>query len=86
MTKPFCRKCLLEELDPEGIYLEIRDMITALPTDKRTDDITYRSRLECCGSCEFLNQGTCVKCGCFVELRAAKKDMHCPEEHSLRKW
>lgn len=48
-------------------------MIAALPEEKRADDDTYRHRLDICGSCESLGSGICGKCGCFVELRAAKK-------------
>lgn len=82
MSRPFCKRCFFEELDPKGIYKEISELIAALPEEKRTDETEYRRRLEICGRCDSLGEGTCGKCGCFVELRAAKKDMHCPsEEH-----
>lgn len=71
--RPFCKKCFFSELDPGGVYNEIKDMIAALPDEKRADDDTYRHRLDICGSCESLGSGICGKCGCFVELRAAKK-------------
>lgn len=71
--RPFCKKCFFSELDPDGVYNEIKDMIAALPEEKRADDDTYRHRLDICGSCESLGSGICGKCGCFVELRAAKK-------------
>lgn len=75
-----CRKCLLAQTDPHGIYKEIKEMIDALPDEKRADKDTYSRRLEICGACPYLGEGTCGKCGCFAELRAAKKDMHCPAE------
>lgn len=78
--RPFCKKCFFSELDPDGVYNEIKDMIAALPEEKRADDDTYRHRLDICGSCGSLGSGICGKCGCFVELRAAKKDMYCPSE------
>ena len=82
MSRPFCKKCFFAEFDPEGIYNEISQLIATLPEEKRTDETEYRRRLEICGKCGFLGEGTCGKCGCFVELRAAKKDMHCPcEKH-----
>lgn len=80
MSRPFCKKCFFEELDHKGIYKEISEMIAALPEEKRCGESEYRRRLDICGRCGSLGEGTCGKCGCFVELRAAKKDMHCPHE------
>lgn len=80
MSRPFCRKCLFEEIDRNGVFSSIKELINALPAEKRTDDESYRRRLEICRSCDCLGEGTCGKCGCFVELRAAKTDMHCPHE------
>lgn len=80
MSKPFCRRCLFEDIDPNGIYADIKDLISVIPEEKKTDDAEYRRRLDICGKCESLGEGTCGKCGCFVELRAAKQDMYCPHE------
>lgn len=80
ISRPFCKKCFFQDIDPKGIYSEIKDMINALPEEKRTDEDEYRRRLEICGTCKYLGEGTCGKCGCFVELRAAKKHMSCPHE------
>lgn len=82
MNKPFCRKCLFEETDPNGVYNSIKELIAALPEEKRAGEAEYSRRLDICRQCDSLGEGTCGKCGCFVELRAAKADMHCPhEEH-----
>ena len=78
--KKFCRKCLFEEIDREGVLSSIKELIAALPEEKRTDEAEYRRRLDICKSCGSLGEGTCGKCGCFVELRAAKKNMNCPHE------
>lgn len=80
MSRPFCKKCFLEEIDHDGVYRSIREMIDALPEEKRADETEYRRRLNICGTCESLNEGVCMKCGCFAELRAAKSDMGCPHE------
>ena len=45
-------------------------------------DEEYERRLAICKECEKLNEGTCLACGCYVELRAAAKAAHC----SHRKW
>lgn len=39
--RPFCKKCFFSELDPDGVYNEIKDMIAALPEEKRAADDTY---------------------------------------------
>lgn len=78
--QPFCRKCLFEEIDRNGVYNSIRELIAAIPEEKRAEEREYRRRLEICRRCGSLGEGTCGRCGCFVELRAAKKDMHCPHE------
>ncbi len=80
MNRPVCKKCLLAEIDTDGIYTKISDMIAALPEENRCGDAEYQRRLKICQSCENLGEGTCGVCGCFVELRAAKKNMRCPHE------
>ncbi|MBQ8781290.1 MAG: hypothetical protein IJZ72_06440 [Oscillospiraceae bacterium] len=81
--RPFCKKCFLAEIDHDGVYQSIKEMIAALPDENRADENEYRRRLDICGRCSQLNEGVCLKCGCFVELRAAKKDMGCPHEKHL---
>lgn len=83
MSRPFCRKCLFEEIDRNGVYASIQELIAALPKEKRAEETEYSRRLEICRGCDALGEGTCGKCGCFVELRAAKADMHCPHENQF---
>ena len=71
-----CRRCLLQEMTDENDYYQ-------LPAKKRTPDAAYAARLACCKACDALNAGTCMQCGCYVEMRAARLDMHCPKE---RQW
>ena len=49
-----------------------------MPRRLRTPDALYETRLACCRDCEALQNGTCMQCGCYVEMRAARSDMHCP--------
>ena len=51
-----------------------------LPPQKRTPDEPYEQRLQACKHCKELESGTCKQCGCYVEMRAARKDMHCPRK------
>ena len=77
-----CKKCLLAELDNKKLLADVRDSIDRLPIDVKVSDGEYRLRLETCKNCDYLNEGTCNACGCYVELRAAAKTGKCP----YKKW
>lgn len=49
--------------------------------DRVTEEV-YESRLAVCQDCEKLNAGTCMACGCYVELRAVAAVSRCPK----KKW
>ena len=74
-----CR-CLAAEM-PEGEALSalIRERISGIPDEEKTGSAEYARRLEQCRSCGNLNRGTCALCGCYVEIRAVRKRMGCPE-------
>lgn len=57
----------------------IRDRIASMPEEQRADDGTIAARLTVCRACDHLMNGTCALCGCYVELRAAKKKQTCPD-------
>ena len=50
----------------------------AMPPEKRTPDGEYERRLRACKDCRELRDGTCMQCGCYVEMRAARVDARCP--------
>lgn len=78
--RPFCRRCLLEDMSSEAELLRsIEELISLLPPEKRADDATRAQRLSMCRECDHLRSGTCLLCGCFVELRTAKAHMACPD-------
>ena len=80
MSKPFCRRCLLEDL-PSGAALaaSVKELVDMLPPDQRaSQDVTAR-RLQTCRACDHLIDGMCALCGCYVQLRAAKARMACPD-------
>lgn len=73
-----CRRCLLEELG-EGDYLEsVRRYRARLPEKERTPDDVYDARLAACKECTELVNATCNLCGCYVEIRAARRSSACP--------
>ena len=57
----------------------IRDRIAAMPEEQRADEAVMASRLQICKACDHLMNGTCALCGCYVELRAAKRVQRCPD-------
>ena len=77
--------CLLRECAENDMLSEIKIRIEKLSTEERADDDIYESRLSKCKSCVHLISGVCMKCGCYVEFRAAFKKQKCPDA-SNRKW
>lgn len=77
-----CKKCLLAELDNEKLLADVRTAVNRLPANAKVSDGEYLIRLETCKECDYLNEGTCAACGCYVELRAAAKTGKCP----YKKW
>ena len=80
-----CKRCLLREAAEDDVWRAVRDRVEAIPTGERADDALYQSRLDACRSCDFLLSGVCMKCGCYVEFRAAYRRMKCPNPAD-RKW
>ena len=82
-VKP-CRRCLSADIGDKALSQAIAERIALIPEEQRADSAEYERRLEICRACDSLNSGTCAKCGCYAELRAARKGAYCPD--SARKW
>ena len=80
-----CKRCLLLESAEEDTLALIREKITAIPAADKADDTLYQARLAACKECDHLLSGVCVKCGCYVEFRAAYKRLKCPNVKD-RRW
>ena len=79
LSRKPCRRCLLADMpDEAALAKNMQELIALLPEEKRADEPVRLHRLEQCKTCDHLNRGTCALCGCFVELRTAKKAMGCP--------
>ena len=76
-----CTRCLLRDMIEAGDSMEMIEKYRAAikEADRVTEEI-YESRLSVCQDCEKLNAGTCMACGCYVELRAAARRVTVPEE------
>jgi hypothetical protein len=81
VRKP-CRKCLLQEFDADGYREKILKELDWMDGEMRAPEEEYQRRLALCRDCEKLLEGSCLACGCYVELRAAAKAGHCPK----KKW
>lgn len=82
VEKIICKKCLLAEMNDEKLKADIDKAIRLLKADAKVSDDEYARRLSICKECDDLHEGTCNKCGCYVELRAATKISDCP----YHKW
>lgn len=80
-----CKKCLLYESAQADTLNDINARIKKLSPSERSDASLYEARLSYCKECEQLISGVCMKCGCYVEFRAAFKNQRCPNA-SDRKW
>lgn len=76
-----CIRCLLREMAEED-YKKIEKYKEAIKLDDRVSDEEYEKRLGICKECKKLTEGTCLACGCYVELRALGKETSCP----MKKW
>ncbi len=77
MPPAVCRRCLLKELSDAEYFSSIYEYIENIPPEQKTPESEYRERLEKCKACDQLVNGMCALCGCFVEVRAARKIRHC---------
>lgn len=65
-------------------YNDVQTFISVLSDEQKVSNEVYTARLEVCRHCSSLEEGTCMKCGCYVEMRAIKKRLSCPDEDD--KW
>ena len=79
-----CRNCLLKEMGETEFARTVEECLAALPDIVKTPEPEYQKRLAACRECGRLLNGMCALCGCFVELRAAKRVNSCPD--SPAKW
>ena len=80
-----CKKCLLREAGEKKSYESVTSYLDSLSSDIKVDDIEYSKRIKQCKKCEYLISGMCLKCGCYVEIRARLKNKSCAD-YDNRKW
>ncbi|SEP80552.1 DUF6171 family protein [Butyrivibrio sp. TB] len=78
-----CKRCFLYEIaGKEDVYAHVLRTRELLAAKDKASDAVYDKRLASCRECDSLLEATCLKCGCYVEIRALKKDATCP----LKRW
>ena len=78
-----CKRCLLFEMaGKDDVIAQVEKTKQLLKDDERSSEEEYKRRLDLCKECDKLIDATCLKCGCYVEIRALSKGAHCPG----KKW
>ena len=78
MTDVRCRRCLLREAFPADYAKYVASLLAGIPAREKAVPALYEARLSACRACDQRNNGTCMGCGCLVELRAAYRREACP--------
>lgn len=74
-----CKKCLLLQSGEEENYKLVQEYIQKIKSADKCPDELYQERLKKCKDCDNLISGVCLKCGCYVEFRAAYRNKKCPD-------
>lgn len=83
--KTRCRRCLLAEIaGSEDIVAAVGRARELIPKSDLCPDELYRKRLSVCRECDHLDSATCLRCGCYVEIRALRLGAKCPA--GKKKW
>lgn len=80
-----CKKCLLLEAGEQKSFAGVKDYLDTIDNSLKVNDDLYKKRLSLCRECNNLISGMCLKCGCYVEIRAALKNKACPDFDD-KKW
>lgn len=79
-----CSKSVRASFD--DIRANIKEYILMINPDDCVSDDIYQKRLNICNNCpDLYYDATCRYCGCFVQIRAKRKDRNCPYP-GQRKW
>lgn len=81
-----CRKCIEENIDVRDLVNHLDEYVNSLPDDIRTSPDEYERRLAICADCERRAGINCTLCGCYIQARAAKRRLECPNDRGGPKW
>ena len=78
-----CKRCLLRDVaGAEDVLAQVEKLKNLMGKDEKASVELYEKRLSQCRGCDSLLSASCLKCGCYVEIRALSKGAHCP----AKKW
>ena len=74
-----CKRCLLFEMAGyDDVKAQLDKTRSLMSSDEKASDEKYEKRLSQCRNCDSLINATCLKCGCYVEIRALADGAKCP--------
>ena len=79
-----CKKCLIRDMAEKSYTENLKSYMQRIDENIKVSEKEYEKRLSICKKCDNLLSGMCLKCGCYVELRAMTKKQKCPSIPS--KW
>jgi hypothetical protein len=86
MGERICNCKIPKNMSLEDTQKNIEDYIATLDEAECVSDRIYEQRLELCSNCDGLYDGiSCKYCGCFVLVRAKRKNKLCPYPYHS-KW
>lgn len=80
-----CRRCIEQDIPEAQLAKYLDEYIDQLPSDIRVSEAEFERRLNICAGCEHLFKYTCRLCGCYAQVRAAKRLNRCPVPYAP-KW
>ncbi len=66
----------------EDVKSQLEKTKRLMSPGEKVSDEKYEKRLSQCKNCDSLLNATCLKCGCYVEIRALADGARCPS----KKW
>ncbi|MBE6936224.1 MAG: hypothetical protein E7458_06925 [Ruminococcaceae bacterium] len=73
-----CRRCLEVPVSDRELAEVLDRYLEEMDEDLRVSPEAYEARLAVCEPCPHRVGYTCLKCGCYVQARSAKKKSACP--------
>ncbi len=73
-----CKLCDILGSIPEDVAPYAQRLYDLMPQGERADESLMKSRLDICNSCEKRQNSTCLKCGCYIQVRVLGRENRCP--------
>jgi hypothetical protein len=77
-----CKLCDILGNIPRDVAPYAEKLYSMMPADEKADEALMKKRLEVCSSCDKKQDSTCLKCGCYIQVRVLSVNSRCP----TKKW